>query len=310
MAAYDPLTGMPRQKRNPFQPSFVPDAPAPSILGGGGRYDLPDFTPGRLSVTLPTVPQGSLPAGLPDFLGGSSVSNPQAPAGFSVGDLLSSIQSDPLYLQQRAQLAAEGVSDRAGLTAARQRALTLYGDVPDFGASSGMLGEGFQADVNETTRQLAQQNTAAGLSTKARIEQAHKDGLAAIRNGLAARGILSSGETGYQYGRADLANRQASSDAQQQLLDYLSGAQSAYVQSERGRQQSLQNALFAASGRLQPWMFGPAASPTAPPVEAPVTSPVTPAGWPPVDEPTTLPKERQLKPGRFGPFGGGGYVPV
>lgn len=72
---------------------------------------------------------------------------------------------------------------------------------------------------------------------------------------MAARGILRSGETGYQLRENALANKQATYDAGRELLDYLSGAQAAVAQREQERQFGLLQAQQDAAIRAQEIQF-------------------------------------------------------
>lgn len=258
-------------KRKQQQPTGFP-SPVGSV--GLGFGSVPQDNPAPIRMPSLTVPSG-LPAA-PSY-------GPTGPS-FSPSDLLGALESDPLYVQQKADLGAQRVSDLAARAAARQRAITLFGEVPDFTGQEGLLGENFLGDINDVTRGLASQSTKAGLSTVARIDEADRDARENLRNVLAARGILSSGETGYQLGRADTAYRRTQFDARQQLLDYLAGVHAGFVQAERARQQALANAALAASGRLQPQFFGGGGggggpgSTSAPPYEPPDLPPYTGAG--------------------------------
>lgn len=144
----------------------------------------------------------------------------------------------------------------------RQRAIGQFGLVPDFNnVDTSLLGPDFQQDVTPETLGLAQQNTAAGLSTAARITQAHQDAIRQIKNALAARGALRSGEAGFQLGREQQNFTQGTYDANQKLLDYLAGVAQAYAEAERQRQnqqtQGLQTAYtnavnqYAGTGAVQ-----------------------------------------------------------
>lgn len=170
-------------------------------------------------------------------------------------DYLALINGDPLLGQERADLSAQGVSDAASRAAAIQRALIQFGIVPDFASSAQKLGLSGEAlgylnqDVNDRTRQLAQANTQEGLSLTARLAKAHTDAVRNIRNQLAARGIIRSGETPYQLGEEANQYKISTNDATQQLLDYLTGAIGAFTQSERQRRQQLAQYLSDAASR-------------------------------------------------------------
>jgi hypothetical protein len=105
--------------------------------------------------------------------------------------------------------------------------------------------------IDPATQALAQKNTEAGLSTEARLSKAHTDAMRAIKNSLAARGALRSGEAGYQLGNEQQAYTQAEYDSKQQLLDYLSSYQQGYLQAEQQRQQQLAQASSDAANRQQ-----------------------------------------------------------
>lgn len=161
---------------------------------------------------------------------------------------------------------AEGIADRASRNAGFRRAAIQFGELPDvqgiaqaLGLNLSDLGDVFGSD----TAKLAQGNTQAGTSTVARLGEAHQDAVRGITNALASRGILRSGETGFQQGRENLNYTRAQYDARNQLLDYLSGLQSGFVNAQRQRQQALAQARLAAAlqiqGMYQPtWQANPA----------------------------------------------------
>lgn len=217
------------------------------------------------STVNPTVPYaGGDPVSATIGAPPTGVTNPVPVAPIATStDLFAQIQNDPLYKQAQADIAAARVSDLGSRTAARQRALTLFGQVPDFSRAAGalgLIGGDIGGDINDTVRQLAQQNTRAGLSTTARIDAANTDQVKAIKDALTARGLLSSGETGYQLNRQDLAYRQANNDALQQLLDLLGGYNNSYLTAEQARQQMLGQQAAAAAGRIPAPTYAPAAS--------------------------------------------------
>lgn len=243
----DPMTGLPKAKgpKKP-PPSFGPPDPWQYAQGLVDPY-----TPGPSSLPKPG---GSIPIpGLqPDYA--------------------SLIQNDPLFLQMQKDLKAQGVSDAASRAAMTQRALIGFGQVPQFDGLSGLNPEWLNQDVSEQTRQLAQQNTDAGLSMAARQQKAFQDQLKAIRNALAARGALRSGEAGYAFQEAQIGFDQAKYDTTQQLIDFIAGLQAGFTQAEQGRQGQLGQGAQDAAGRVptQPTAPTPAAPllPTPPPVES------------------------------------------
>lgn len=239
---YDPLSGLPTKKKK-LSLGPGPAEPKSPLLGGYGGAPL---------ATPTSAPGDPIAAPIGPTSGGSPVG--PAPVA-SPKDLEAILQSDPLYKQAQADIQAARVTDQASRTAARQRALVLYGDVPDFSqaaGSLGLVGNDIGGDITDTVRGLANTNSQAGLSTLSRLKQANGDAVKQIQDQLTARGILSSGETGYQLGRQDLSMRTANYDALQQLLDYLGGIQNDYLTNENARQQQLRAELNAAAGRVPP----------------------------------------------------------
>lgn len=205
---------------------------------------------------------------------------PAVPGGL---DYTTILQDDPLLKQTLAGLNASGVQNQAALLAAQQRALIQYGNVP-----AGLTAPGLGA-VDQTTRDLAQQNTAAGLSTYAKLGQAHTLADQASVASEAARGLLHSGAYG-QHAAENLLNyNQGQDTATQQLLDYLNGIYSGYL----GQQQTLQGSAASAQSdaltrliqQIQAGLItgGAASTPTVP-APTPASPPVTPVqstrpGW-------------------------------
>lgn len=158
-----------------------------------------------------------------------------------------------------AQYNAQNVSNLASRNAGFKRAAIQFGELPDvnqiaqaLGLSQSDLGNVFGSD----TAQLAQGNTQAGTSTVARLAQTHQDAVRGITNALASRGLLHSGETGYQQGRENQNYTISQYDARNKLLDYLSGLQSGYAsaaqQAAMARAQARMNAAMQIQGAYQP----------------------------------------------------------
>jgi hypothetical protein len=133
-----------------------------------------------------------------------------------------------------------------------QRALVNFGSVPDFSQlakSLGMTEADLQNAAGPDIQRLAQENTAAGTSTQARLTQANDDAVRQIRAALNRRGLLNSGESGYQLDRQNTGYRQASYDANQKLLDYLQKYQQGYVSAQQARQGQLAQSYSDAANR-------------------------------------------------------------
>lgn len=122
----------------------------------------------------------------------------------------------------------------------------------DFGALAKQLGMSL-ADVQNAlgpdAQKLAQENTGAGLSTQARLNLANNDAISRIKAELNKRGLLNSGETGFELDRQNLGYRQAQSDATQKLLGFLQQYQQGYLSAQQQREGVLSGAYSDAANR-------------------------------------------------------------
>lgn len=232
MSELDPRTGLPKTKTPAYNPrAYVP---------GGAPTN----------VAQATQAQGF---GVPYTGVGSHGVSPRAftVPGFRP-DYKSLIGSDPIFGQLKMDLSAGGIADAAARAAATARAVTQFGIVPDFNQLSG-LNQGFlNADITPEARMLAQRNTEAGLSISARQQKQLRDNIRLIKNQLAARGALRSGEAGHQLGEAQQDFDRQSFDSTQELMDYIAGVQAGFAQAERARQAQLsQGAQQAAVTQAQ-----------------------------------------------------------
>lgn len=291
----DPVTGLPKRQPGLGLGGQLGD----TIVGSYGRYSpssvmAAPFTPYRSEAG------GNAYVG-PGSAGGGG-NGPGAPT-IQPFDYKSAIENDPVYRQMVSDLGAQGVSDRAGLTAARQRAIAQFGVVPDVsGLDQSLVGPGFAEDLTPEVRALAAQNTAAGLSTQARLNQAHDQQRQALIHTLASTGRLHSGEAGYQLGLDQQQFAQGQYDANQKLLDvlgqYAAGFAEAQRQQELARQQA---AAEAAQRQLELQMLKAQAYqwPSAPPPPgAPPQPPQQPVPPPPAVPVTyALPKPVYTMPG-------------
>lgn len=216
----DPLTGLRRTQIGGVQPTI--------------RFDPPTDSPWN-------IPR---PGAAPGATVGSSATGGGGGGGFAGFDFKGALTGDPLYQQMLADLTAQSVGDRAGLRSARQRAVINFGEVPDFQSlDQGLIGSDFASDIDDTTRQLASKNTSEGLSVAARIQKAYQDQLRSMRNSLAARGALRSGEFGHQLGEGQQKLKEAQYDSRENLLQFLSNYQAGFQQAERQRQLAQQGGL-------------------------------------------------------------------
>lgn len=147
----------------------------------------------------------------------------------------SPVFQDPGYVAARAAAMAAQQQANDQLRAARSRALI------DFGDPSLLSGLGFAVDPN--TAAAAKANQYSFIAQLHRAEQTRRRG---ILNSLAARGILNSGETGYQQGQEGIWEGQQMYNAEQALLDrlnsYLNNYLNANNAAQSGVSQALQNA--------------------------------------------------------------------
>lgn len=170
--------------------------------------------------------------------------------------LFTAAGNDPWVQQTKNLFEAQRKAEAAQLQAQAQRAFIDFGGSPDF-SSLGLTTQTqpWLAYFNQKTRALADANTQAGTSVMARLQKQLADANRTTVNQMAARGILRSGETGYQLGENALQNKQATYDAGRQLLDFLSGAQAAVAQHEQERQFQLLQAQQDAAVRQQELQF-------------------------------------------------------
>ena len=301
---YDPLTGLPRVAGQQQQRRF-----GTLVLGTGTNQ--PD--------SGSAAPPGARPPGQINF------------GGFTP-DYAKLIANDPGLLGAQAALGAANSADLANRDALIKRAYATAGmpiDLSGVAAALGLSTADVSGILDPTTQALAQQNTASGLSTEARLNQAHQFAVRQIKNALNARGLLGSGEAGYQLGKEQTNFAQGQYDARQKLLDYLSSYQQGYLSAANQRAQALAGAYSSASATQQGL---PQNQPT-PPTTA-VFSGYTPDGqplykapdgtlhlldgsvWtpdttatPPTTTPTTTPDTTPKLPdgtrGSGAPFGGG-----
>jgi hypothetical protein len=156
----------------------------------------------------------------------------------------SSSQNDPFWKQFNADLSAQGIADEAGAKAQTQRAIIQFGEAP-----TNLTGQA-ASWIDDTTRQLASQNTTAGTSQLARINKFNTDQIRSIRNALAARGALRSGELGHQLGENQQQYTNAQYDQRTALTDSLSGIQAGYAAAQRQAQMARAQALGQVTNEL------------------------------------------------------------
>ncbi len=178
------------------------------------------------------------------YLGGGGGGGGGAPP--SSADLFQMAIKSPWYQQALAGTEAAGAADSAARRAAIQQVLVQFGQVP--GGFADKYG-----DIDDTTRNLATQNTSSGISAVARLKQALADTQRTGGRQLAAKGLRRSGARGYQMRRNQLGYDQSYSDAVNSLLGGVNKTYGDFAQGEFARSQSLAQALQAAIGNMSSW---------------------------------------------------------
>lgn len=218
--AYDPYSGM-KKKVNPY--GSLP----PLGYAGVGRTpngSLYGTIQGQQDPIAPPAPAQTLPG----------LTTPQYQALLT--EAMKPYQD--AYNQQHTM----GLED---LNTARKRAIASFGVVPSWSKDflSSLNASGAAPDINsvltDEVRQLAEKNTGDGLSTTALLDKANRQANAGITNNLASRGMLQSGELGYQTNEQAQAYKQAYSEATGKLNDYLAGVAKAYADAENARNEKL-----------------------------------------------------------------------
>jgi len=143
-------------------------------------------------------------------------------------------------------LSAQGIQSDAQRHAATNQALIQFGDVPNFANEAQQLGlspealQMLQGDIDPATAGLAANNQ---FSTEAEMKRQEDQAVRALRNSLAARGALSSGEDAYQSGNQEHAYEGAQQAALVKLLSAITGYQQNYTTEQQGQQQQLDQAI-------------------------------------------------------------------
>ena len=157
-------------------------------------------------------------------------------------DYQSIINQDPAFQALKQSISAQGVSDAASRGAATNQALVQFGNVPDFASQASQLGlspqalQMLQGDIDPATAGLASNNQ---FSTEAQLKNQEDQAMLGLRNNLAARGALSSGDDAYRTNLQNQSYEQAQQNALTSLLSAISGYQQSYTTSQQTEQQQL-----------------------------------------------------------------------
>lgn len=212
----------------------------------------------------------------------SAQAKPKPVAAAPAVDYEALLAADPALQAALARANAEGVADQGALTEQRRAALIQYGAVPTDLPES-MVGS-IAPDINDTTRELANANTQAGLSTVAQLGQAYRRQRGGDIASLAGRGLLRSGAY-RQHNREDLqAFQQNQANAAQSLLGTLAGYWGTYGQNQAAHAadvgQATSDALSRVVGQINAGELAPSVSLAAPAAAKPRPAPVTASALP------------------------------
>lgn len=208
-----------------------------------------------------------------------------APAGtLTTADWQKLIAGDAGLQSAQAALAGGAAADQNALGANFTNAYESFGKPVDLATLAQQLGMS-QADIQNylgpDAQKIAQENSDAGLSTTARLDQANTNAIHSIMADLNKRGLLHSGETGYRLDQQNLGYRQAQSDAYSKFLSYLQQYQQGYLTAQQQRAATLAQSINSAADRQYNLNQSPPWQPpdTAPPAGTSGTTP-PPAGGP------------------------------
>jgi hypothetical protein len=182
--------------------------------------------------------------------------SPQAP------DWAALINSDPLYQQGQMDLGAASAAAAAARQGGVRQAIIrsgLFGSQDALRQALARFGQQYAGDVDQATLDQAAGNE---NSVAAQLRQALGQRNLATEDTLAARGILRSGQTGYELGENKRQYDQANYDAMNQLLDYLGGLYGGFAEGENAR--NAQRAQYGqeASDRILALGLKPPAAPS------------------------------------------------
>lgn len=230
MAFFPAITGGTTAKKKPKTGN-------PGVWGTAGT-PAPAPTPKPAPLVSTPIPQMPLPQ--------VQYSNPYAGLIGGMPDL-SALES--VYKAQSAD-------DAAARDAALRRLVISYGQMPDFN-SLGISdkAKGFLSGaLNDEVRQLAANAENEGVSVHARQAKANEVANRKIPALLAGRGLLRSGQTGYDLNEQAQNYKNQQYDTLNELLSNVEGTVGNFLAAERQRQLALAEArMQAAWNAFQNW---------------------------------------------------------
>jgi len=197
---------------------------------------------------------------------------PAPPGTLTTTDWQKLIAGDAGLQSAEAALSGSQAADQNALGAEIKNAYEGFGKPVDLSTLASQLGM-TQADIQNAlgpdAQKIAQENTDAGTSTVARLDQANQNATRAILAGLNKRGLLNSGDTGYQLDQQNLGYRQAQQDAYSKFLGYLQQYQQGYLTAQQQRAATLASSINSAADRQYNLNQSPPAyAPSSPPPPA------------------------------------------
>lgn len=232
-APYVPIPAAPAFSGAPlYQGTDIYNAPVydPNDASTDPTGWAPIYAPGPGSPPVPGLSPGDWVTPYDQSTGGENpYTSPTSP---------SSPSYDPSYAAAQAAALESQAALHSSIRSARGRALIDFGD-PTLAGLTGL-------DVDPSTGQFAQQNYASGNAVLARLAKAHDDRRNALIGQLAGRGIIGSGELGYQTGQEAQTYGSAQYDAWKQLMDYMGNLTQQDVGQSRSTRDTLINALQSA----------------------------------------------------------------
>lgn len=159
------------------------------------------------------------------------------------------LQNDPGFKALQNSISAQGIGDAATRKAATNQALIGFGAVPDFASVASSLGLSpealsmLQSDIDPATAGLAANNQ---FSTEKELQRQEDQAMHTLRNSLAARGAIGSGENAYQTGNQEHNYEAAQQSALLSLLGAITGNQQTFATAQQAEQQALDQGLSQA----------------------------------------------------------------
>lgn len=179
------------------------------------------------------------------------------PQGF-IPNFRQSILGDPIFQQQQQQIAAQNQAAQGSATSGIGQLLGGYGEIPDLVSAAKQLGLNPNSPMYGLLMHAAQDpNTVAsanaltqqGTSTVGQNQFQHTSDINSLMGNLAARGAVTSGDTGVGLQLADRADAQRRQDAQTSLLGHLQDIINTYNGSQQQGISQLQQGAAQAAAR-------------------------------------------------------------